>query len=596
MNKFDIIKNIALFITNSLGSFFRKFRFLFSYIIVLLIFLLVAPGLLYFSVGIFSSDGEIYVGSPSVYTRERLVNDRNEQDRWLKQQLSNFDNHIVLPSLYETSRSGIAGHIPRAEGQSDVNQGNEKNSIDLPGQDFKQESTSLDYRDMFLYNNNIRNVIRQKLVSNSLDDRHDLTGNSLYGLKFDTTVIFRNIMQRGARVDVRVTPTILSNSFWRRSEGDKDKSFEGARLARFVTKIDGAGSGGKDNDSIATKFSAGLKKLYVKWTKSIESRFNTKIRNNCAATDKLEMAAISEDIFNVKHIGFSPVDKESSDGLFYNTLDIGGVWNSYINVIIRTRSKIVSLPYKASDHEVEDKPNPVNNITCDSIFDVIVSEVWQIYRVIDVSESEITQNQSSTLEDEAIAGQYREVVLGEKKYKVIRECGNLDIIDDEGILNSIVEAVLNRKKPLYPCKKTQPKDSKPGFSENDNFEKNNKKCFAVPVSVGLYTFLGKLQYFDQYAYSVFPKFSSVIHRTDETSAVDIGFLGNWFTSLDVTTASNRQQTGLNRNSSSYLNSSDRDSSQFGWVISRGRSEDQLETSQFILVSIPAWVDELQLVI
>ena len=35
----------------------------------------------------------------------------------------------------------------------------------------------------------MRDSIRQLILENMLDDRHDLTGNSIYGLKFDTTVI-----------------------------------------------------------------------------------------------------------------------------------------------------------------------------------------------------------------------------------------------------------------------------------------------------------------------------------------------------------------------------------------------------------------------
>jgi hypothetical protein len=41
----------------------------------------------------------------------------------------------------------------------------------------------------FRIRSGVRDTIRQLLLENMLDDRHDLTGNSIYGLKFDTTVI-----------------------------------------------------------------------------------------------------------------------------------------------------------------------------------------------------------------------------------------------------------------------------------------------------------------------------------------------------------------------------------------------------------------------
>jgi hypothetical protein len=41
--------------------------------------------------GLTDSGGSIYVGSPEVYTRERLVNDRYDQDYWLHAQLTRLD-------------------------------------------------------------------------------------------------------------------------------------------------------------------------------------------------------------------------------------------------------------------------------------------------------------------------------------------------------------------------------------------------------------------------------------------------------------------------------------------------------------------------
>src|SRR5688572_30553922 len=41
--------------------------------------------------------GRIFVGGPEIYTRERLVNDRSEQEEWLRLQLGNVDKETYAP-------------------------------------------------------------------------------------------------------------------------------------------------------------------------------------------------------------------------------------------------------------------------------------------------------------------------------------------------------------------------------------------------------------------------------------------------------------------------------------------------------------------
>ena len=52
----------------------------------------------------FLTTGRIYVESPGVYTRERLVNDRYSQDFWLKSQLMLLDQSKDLVRQYRLSR------------------------------------------------------------------------------------------------------------------------------------------------------------------------------------------------------------------------------------------------------------------------------------------------------------------------------------------------------------------------------------------------------------------------------------------------------------------------------------------------------------
>jgi len=60
----------------------------------------------------------------------------------------------------------------------------------------------LSFEQEFRVASGIRDMIRQQILENMLDDRHDLTGNSVFGLKFDTTVIPGNNTHRRAFVHV----------------------------------------------------------------------------------------------------------------------------------------------------------------------------------------------------------------------------------------------------------------------------------------------------------------------------------------------------------------------------------------------------------
>ena len=51
-----------------------------------------------------------------------------------------------------------------------------------------------------------RNLIRQRMIENRLDDRHDLEGNSLYILKFNSTVLGVPSVNERAIIQVKILP------------------------------------------------------------------------------------------------------------------------------------------------------------------------------------------------------------------------------------------------------------------------------------------------------------------------------------------------------------------------------------------------------
>jgi len=146
-----------------------------------------------------TAGGSIHVDSPEVYTRERLVNDRYEQDYWLREQLR---------LLNQVSPGDLAAGRLFAGARVDIGQGptggdgaaSPAGDVDVDG---------LDFRGRYEVLSGIRDMLRQQILENMLDDRHDLTANSVYGLKFDTTVIPGNNTHRRAFVEVELKPVDL---------------------------------------------------------------------------------------------------------------------------------------------------------------------------------------------------------------------------------------------------------------------------------------------------------------------------------------------------------------------------------------------------
>lgn len=143
----------------------------------------------------FSTTGKIYVDSPEVYTRERLVNDRYDQDHWLREQLKKLDNAKSLLTGIETRR--IVGGYGKGELRPET-------------QEPQYETLGVPFDQQFRIQSGVRDKIRQLVLENMLDDRHDLTGNSVYGLKFDMTVVpGENTHKRAfARISFSIDPLV----------------------------------------------------------------------------------------------------------------------------------------------------------------------------------------------------------------------------------------------------------------------------------------------------------------------------------------------------------------------------------------------------
>ncbi len=135
--------------------------------------------------------GSILVDSPEVYTRERLVNDRFRQDEWLRKRLDHTDSIDFgiqgAQSKRSTKGTSVGTQLTtNPAGNSEAGAGDlpasATTSPALPG---TRVSPIDHFRDVLAY----REEVRNEIIQNQLDDRHDLDGNTLYRCKFDVTLV-----------------------------------------------------------------------------------------------------------------------------------------------------------------------------------------------------------------------------------------------------------------------------------------------------------------------------------------------------------------------------------------------------------------------
>lgn len=135
-----------------------------------------------------STNGVIHIGSPQIYTRERLVNDRFRERAWLEDQLKKIESQEARVSAAVSSRTAFAT-------------GGEAPDIAEPG-----ATPSIQPDAGFSYLRNTRATIREALIENELDDRHDLGSNSLYQFNFGAAIVPGTRTRRVAKIRMTIEP------------------------------------------------------------------------------------------------------------------------------------------------------------------------------------------------------------------------------------------------------------------------------------------------------------------------------------------------------------------------------------------------------
>lgn len=138
------------------------------------------------------------IGSPTIYTRERLLNDRFEQVAWLdallRQSAQLVDRTAAAAGDEHPGLDAKAGDEPKAGGDRTASSDRET-----------REQRLRSPRDDFATANGYRDVLRAERAREMLDDSHDMDGNTLYLLSFDATVIPGSNAQGYAAIEATLT-------------------------------------------------------------------------------------------------------------------------------------------------------------------------------------------------------------------------------------------------------------------------------------------------------------------------------------------------------------------------------------------------------
>ncbi|WP_317709675.1 hypothetical protein [Tropicimonas sp. TH_r6] len=158
--------------------------------------------------------GLIYVESPEVYTRQRLVNDRYLQDAWLRDRLKEVnDTEAGWIEAAELDRRQLAFRLAAGDTSPDISEPGSDDREPIPPANLSEKALDLlaevPFSTRFELQSQARDEIRQLILENALDDRHDLSGNTVFGLKFDTAILPGSDARLNPTVVVKMEPTPL---------------------------------------------------------------------------------------------------------------------------------------------------------------------------------------------------------------------------------------------------------------------------------------------------------------------------------------------------------------------------------------------------
>ena len=522
--------------------------------------LLVAAALLLFIVFVILPDmtrlplwgtetyGQIYVESPEIYTRERLVNDRYNQDYWLRNQLTKLEESADLFSQKRAEMLNVWYGANRPEAPASPTQ--------LEAPPFEKE---------FELRSAMRDRIRQMILENLLDDRHDLTGNSVYGLKFDTAIIPGRNTHAQAIVKVRLSfekmpGASLFPEFFRYQvfeiEEDPDNPFHRlpSHFNRWLSDVNS-----RLNDYVLSTADPCVPSTDDEISPERQrERVISAVTNVLAVDERLVRSVIGED-----------------NSL---TLRLPAPWDDYFVILVTADKSCPQRPL-------------MKLFSVFNSFYVVDADQWYAFfeRYLERREAEHKPANWFLLGHVAV----RENGVDKEKVILVENLSGIETLDQDSYDEFRLRFDLTRQvlKELQSRTDAAPRC----LSYAEDGSQCDFEGFQFFVEAGLANFIDGLSKLDAYAYASFP-------RRDVTGALTAAAVRALVASEDELYKAGAEASATSSAAETipvltgFADGADdaEDAINFGWVVGSHGPMEAIHKSQLVLVSVPAYLDSFKL--
>ena len=503
--------------------------------------------------------GSIFVGSPEVYTRERLVNDRYDQDYWLHAQLTRLDNteNLLTGKMSEVNRGNVTVNAtaPLAAPAPGGDGGGKPDTATLP-----EGALTMPFDQEFVLRAGVRDAIRQQILENLLDDRHDLTGNSVYGLKFDVTVLPGLLSSRRAFARILVEP----------------KNLFGEAVEPPPTAGDTAGMQKELPEHVKQYYQYDLSDirltptnplhlaytLYEKWLADVEARLNNYAEQisegPCvgAACDNRDACWQNKVVDVVETVlGLDGVTTSTSGAVVESYIELPAPWRSSLEMTV---AKL------RPDEDCGTRPRfSVRQIT-DAVYllangSVNPSEYMQVDNLDDATGIFVSTAGAS----------------GENLY--------LKVFPRYDRIRQVVRYAVDTQKPA------------------EGPVGGNQTGRIIQIPSGFFNFVESVNSSDSYAYALFPKSEVSGFLIEQSNAFGVGAsggvgAGSGSANLSRATAQQAVRSVPKAIGFSDARSAGKSKIEFGWEIGSGDHLDPTQKSVLALVAVPAWTNKLSVTV
>lgn len=211
----------------------------------------IAPSLLLIALSLFVSScsnstdnthavASVYVSRPQVYTKERLVSQRLADVQWMQGQLktdpaASFQGHLSTQTLTQVQELVTATITPTATPTAPAATAPTSNTAGVTGlpslSSIPSTSSTNTAIDQFNDLKARRDAINGAILNESLDDAHDLLGNTIYILKIDVATSPDQRVDRALLVSFTIAGPFDGTDKTAPSEQDKIAMYQGWRNA-----------------------------------------------------------------------------------------------------------------------------------------------------------------------------------------------------------------------------------------------------------------------------------------------------------------------------------------------------------------------------